>query len=167
MKCSMRQVSLAAVVVASLFAGGCATVTRGTTQAWTVDSAPSGAVASLSNGERCETPCTLTLKRKHAFAVEVCKPGYGVVNTNVVSGISGAGATGMAGNVLVGGLIGIGVDAATGATKDLTPSPLIIQLVEQAQGCIAPSFPAVPEGGQTVEDYQAQKGKKAKKGAKA
>lgn len=167
MKVSIRQITLAIVVVASLFAGGCATVTRGTTQAWTVDSVPSGAVASLSNGERCETPCTLTLKRKHAFSVEVCKPGYRTVNTSVVSNISGAGATGMAGNVIVGGLIGIGIDAATGATKDLTPSPLMIQLAEEAEGCANPSFPAVPAGGQTVEDYKMQKDKKAAKGKKA
>lgn len=163
MKLSLRQISLAFVVVACVFSTGCATMTRGTTQAWTVDSAPSGAVASLSNGERCETPCTLTLKRKYAFAVEVCKPGFRAVNTNVVSGISGAGATGMAGNVLVGGLIGIGVDAASGATKDLTPSPLVIQLAEEVLGCEAPSFPAVPVGGQSVEDYQAQKDKKRRK----
>lgn len=163
MKVPMRQIKLAVVIVAGLLASGCATVTRGTTQAWTVNSTPSGAVASLSNGERCDTPCTLTLKRKYAFAVEVCKAGYQTVNTNVVSGISGAGATGMAGNVLVGGLIGIGVDAATGATKDLTPSPLVIQLAEDAVGCTSPAFPAVPVGGQSVEDYRMQKDKKHKK----
>ncbi len=160
---SLRQLGLAVVVATSMLAGGCATVTRGTTQSWTIDSAPTGAVASLSNGERCETPCTLTLKRKFPFAVEVCKSGYRTVNTAVLSNISGAGATGMAGNVLVGGLIGVGVDAASGATKDLSPSPLIIQLAEQAQGCVSPAFPAVPDGGQTLEEYQQYKAKKKKK----
>lgn len=159
-----RQGILISILAASLLAGGCATVTRGTTQPWSVDSVPTGAVASLSNGERCETPCTLTLKRKYPFSVEICKAGYQVVNTSVVSGISGAGATGMAGNVLVGGLIGVGVDAASGATKDLTPSPLLVQLLEDAQGCAAPSFPTVPDGGQSVEDYAKQKAKKRGKG---
>lgn len=167
MKFSIRQISLAVVVVASLLSSGCATITRGTTQPWTVDSSPTGAVASLSNGERCETPCTLTLKRKHAFAVEVCKAGYRTVNTAVMSGISGAGATGMAGNVLVGGLIGIGIDAATGATKNLSPSPLMIELAAETEGCTNPSFPAVPEGGQSVEEHQTQKDKKSKKSNKA
>lgn len=160
---SVRPWLLVAILAASLVAGGCATVTRGTTQAWSVDSVPSGAVASLSNGERCETPCALTLKRKHPFSVEVCKAGYRAVNTTVVSSISGAGATGMAGNVLVGGVIGIGVDAASGATKDLTPSSLLVQLIEEAQGCVAPTFPAVPDGGQRAEEYAKQKAKKRAK----
>ncbi len=160
---SVRPWLLVAILAASLVAGGCATVTRGTTQAWSVDSVPSGAVASLSNGERCEMPCALTLKRKYPFSVEVCKAGYRAVHTTVVSGISGAGATGMAGNVLVGGVIGIGVDAASGATKDLTPSSLLVQLVEEAHGCVAPKFPVVPDGGQTAEEYVKQKTKKRAK----
>ena len=150
------------VLASALVATGCATVTRGTTQPWTIDSMPSGAVASLSNGERCETPCSLTLKRKYPFNVEICKPGYRTMNTSVVSGISGAGATGMAGNVLVGGLIGVGVDAASGASKDLTPNPLVVNLVEEPEGCITPSFPVVPEGGQTAEEYAKQTKKKRK-----
>jgi len=154
---------LAAIFIACAFASGCATVTRGTTQAWSIDSAPSGATVSLSNGERCETPCTLKLKRKYAFSVEVCKAGYHTVNTNVQSQISGSGAAGMAGNVLLGGLVGVGVDASTGATKDLRPNPLTIALVAEAPGCDVASFPAVPEGGQTPEEYQAYKNKKAKK----
>lgn len=35
----------------------------------------------------------------------------------------------MAGNILVGGLIGIGVDAVTGATLDHFPNPAVISLV--------------------------------------
>jgi len=35
----------------------------------------------------------------------------------------------MAGNVLVGGIIGAAVDAGTGAMNDLVPNPVILQLV--------------------------------------
>jgi hypothetical protein len=35
---------------------------------------------------------------------------------------------GVAGNVLVGGIIGLGVDAATGASQDLVPNPLKVTL---------------------------------------
>ncbi|WP_246251740.1 hypothetical protein [Parasulfitobacter algicola] len=38
------------------------------------------------------------------------------------------GAAGMAGNVLIGGVIGIGVDAATGATQNLEPNPVMVNL---------------------------------------
>ncbi|BCT92443.1 hypothetical protein LYSHEL_14670 [Lysobacter helvus] len=153
---------LAVVLCAAFGLTGCATVTRGSTQAFTVDSVPLGATVSMSNGERCTTPCTLKLKRKHPVSVEVCKAGFSAVNTTVQSQMSGAGGTALAGNVLIGGLIGAGVDAATGATKDLRPNPLMLTLVADAPGCIAPSFPAVPEGGQTPEEYaKGRKGKKA------
>lgn len=108
--------------------GGCATITRGTTQAWTVDTVPSGADVRLSNGHECTTPCTLKLKRKQGFDVTISKDGYREVTTQVVSQIAGAGAAGLAGNVVVGGLIGIGVDAATGAAKELKPNPLEVTL---------------------------------------
>ena len=42
--------------------------------------------------------------------------------------LSTSGGTAFAGNLLVGGLIGAGVDAATGASKDLTPNNLDITL---------------------------------------
>lgn len=107
---------------------GCATITRGTSEAWTVDSRPSGAQVELSTGQRCVTPCTLQLKRKHSFTVTVRKDGYRTVTTQVVSQIAGTGAAGMAGNVLVGGIIGAGVDAASGATQELKPNPLFVEL---------------------------------------
>lgn len=156
---SNRQWTLAAAACALLAVSGCATITRGTTQALTVQTTPVGATVSLSNGERCESPCTLTLKRKHPVAVEICKAGFSAVNTTVQSQVAGAGAAGMAGNVLFGGVIGVGVDAASGATKELVPNPLVVILQEAAPGCEAPSFPAVPENGQTPEEYAKTKKK--------
>jgi hypothetical protein len=38
------------------------------------------------------------------------------------------GAAGFAGNVLLGGLIGMGVDAATGAAQDHKPNPVIVTM---------------------------------------
>lgn len=149
----LHRLAMGLLVCVALGASGCATVTRGTTQAWTVETTPIGATVSLSNGERCETPCTLKLKRKHPVAVEVCKPGYEVVHTNVLSEISAGGGTAMAGNVILGGLIGAGIDAGSGAMKDLRPNPLTMELVPAEPGCVEPSFPSVPEGGQTPVDY--------------
>ena len=39
-----------------------------------------------------------------------------------------SGGAALAGNVLVGGIIGLGVDAATGASKELTPNPVSVTL---------------------------------------
>jgi hypothetical protein len=122
----LRTLLLSSAVVA---AQGCATITRGTTEAWTVESDPIGADVSLSSGERCTTPCTLTKKRKDPFVVKVTKQGFEPVETQVLSQVAGGGAAGMAGNVLIGGLIGISVDAASGATKELKPNPLVLKLV--------------------------------------
>ena len=111
-----RALKLLLPAAALLLAQGCATVTRGTTVSWTVETDPVGAEVTLSSGETCLTPCTLRKRRKDPFEVTIVKPGYAPVTTQVLSGVSGAGAAGMAGNVLVGGIIGIGVDAATGAS---------------------------------------------------
>lgn len=153
MKYGMRPLTVGAMLFATCAGSGCATITRGISQAWTVQTVPSGATVSFSNGERCESPCTLKLRRKYPFAVEICKPGYHTINTTVVSEISGGGAAGMAGNVLIGGLIGVGVDVGTGATRDLAPNPLEVQLAEETPGCVAASFPPIPEGGETPEEH--------------
>jgi len=60
--------------------------------------------------------------------VDITKPGYEPSRVNVLSEVAGAGAAGMAGNVLLGGVIGAGVDAATGATKRLVPNPVRVTL---------------------------------------
>ncbi|MGO1071861.1 PEGA domain-containing protein [Lysobacter sp. CA199] len=157
-----QRLALALAVLMTLAGAGCATFVRGSTQAVTIDSLPGGATVSLSNGERCATPCTLKLKRKHPVAVELCKPGYRQALAQVRSEVGRGGAFGLAGNMLVGGLIGAGVDAASGAAKDLNPNVLAVLLLEEAPGCTVPTFPAIPEHGQTPEDYARDKAKQKK-----
>lgn len=111
---------------------GCATVTRGTTEAMIIETDPAGANVVLSTGETCMTPCTLEKKRKDGFDVTIEKAGFESVEVKVVSQTATAGATGMAGNVIVGGLIGMAVDAGSGATKELSPNPLQVKLVPAA-----------------------------------
>ena len=48
--------------------------------------------------------------------------------------VAGAGAAGFAGNVLVGGVVGMAVDAATGATLEHYPNPVMLTLGAVAQG---------------------------------
>jgi len=134
------------VAILSLLSG-CATITRGSTQSWSVETDPVGADITLSSGEACKSPCTLKKKRKHPFTVDICKNGHERVTTTIDSSVKGAGAAGLAGNVLVGGVIGIGVDAATGASKDLTPNPLVVTLPVAQPGCDGPKVPPVPNGG--------------------
>ena len=121
-----RALLIAAIAASS---AACATATRGTSQAWTVQTDPVGATVKTTAGFACDaTPCTFKMPRKSEFDVTITKAGYKTVNTRVTHQTAGAGAAGMAGNVIVGGLIGIGVDAASGATQDIVPNPLVVKL---------------------------------------
>lgn len=108
---------------------GCATITRGTEDTLVINSEPSGADIKLSNGMTGQTPATFKLPRKDAVFVKIQKAGYQTVEVNVQPQVSGGGGAGMAGNVLLGGIIGMAVDAGSGAMNDLTPNPLDVKLV--------------------------------------
>jgi len=137
---------LAAAATASALSG-CATITRGTTTEFTVESTPPGAKVETSNGFSCaSTPCTFNMPRKEAFDVTVSKKGFQEAKASVASELSGAGAAGMAGNVIAGGLIGMGIDATSGALKDLKPNPLQITLtpIEVAAKVAEPAAESAP-----------------------
>jgi hypothetical protein len=122
---------LTGCVLASLvFINGCASVTRGTKDTLVVESEPAGAKVRLSTGQEGKTPTSFQLPRKKAFDVFIEKDGYEPLTVHVSSQISGKGGAGLAGNVLVGGVIGLGVDALTGAAKDLKPNPIKVNLVQ-------------------------------------
>ncbi len=130
---SNRAVRLAAQALAltgiTMTLPACATVTRGTTQQFTIESSPPGALATTSNGFRCEaTPCTLRMPRKDGFTVTVSHDGYVSQTRTVTSSMSGGGGTALAGNLLMGGIIGAGVDATSGALNDLNPNPMVVVL---------------------------------------
>ncbi len=80
-----------------------------------------------------KTPATFVLKRKGNYEVIVEAEGYKSSTVNITHKTAGAGAAGMAGNILVGGLIGAGIDAASGATQDLVPNPVSVTLIKQDQ----------------------------------
>lgn len=140
---------LVGLLLAVLLTSGCATITRGTKDTLVVESDPAGANVTLSNGQTGRTPTSFKLPRKDNLIVTISKEGYETLTVNVNSQVSGAGAAGMAGNVLVGGLVGVVVDPLTGAMKDLRPNPVKVTMVplkkpEPAE--VAPTAPpaAVP-----------------------
>ena len=121
-------VTIAAAITLAL--SGCATVTRGTQDTISVNSSPANADVVLSSGQRSKTPATFKLPRNQAFTVNVSKAGYEPQSVQVLPQVNGGGAAGMAGNVLVGGIIGVGVDAVSGAMYDLTPDQIYVNLEE-------------------------------------
>jgi hypothetical protein len=120
--------------------GGCATVVRGTTDEVGFNSTPSGAEVHTSNGLGCITPCTLTIKKNEEFVATFQKDGFLPQQVPVSRQVVSAGVAATAGNVIAGGLIGLGVDAVTGAGYEHTPNPVSVIL--------QPDAPAPPRGRQ-------------------
>ncbi len=113
----------------ALLLAGCGTITRGTTEDVTIKVAPDDAVVTTSLGHRCSSPCTLKIGRKDTFTVTATRDGYQTATVDVKTKVSGGGAAGFAGNVLAGGIVGMGVDASTGAALDHDPNPVVIQML--------------------------------------
>ncbi len=112
-----------------LLLSSCATITRGVHEKLKVQSEPPGATVTLSTGEKGVTPATFVEKRRRDnFTVTVSKPGYVSETVTVESKAGGTGGTAMAGNILLGGAIGMGVDAGTGAYDSLYPNPVSVKL---------------------------------------
>ncbi len=112
--------------------GGCATLTRGTTDEVAVISEPAGAAVTTDIGAGClATPCTLDVARDAVFDVTVSKPGYRSRTVPVATRISGAGAALSTENVATVGL-GLAVDAATGAALEHAPNPVDVALTSLA-----------------------------------
>lgn len=112
------------LVAAGLSLSACATVTKGTSEDVHFRSHPSGLEVEMSNGMRCTTPCQLKVSRKESF-VATFKRGNDKRTIVVETRMRGSGGAALAGNILVGGIVGIGVDAATGSTLDHVPNPVI------------------------------------------
>lgn len=124
----------------------CATVVRGTKQDYVIQTDPAGAKVQLSTGQRCVSPCNLRLPRKHDFVVDVALDGYEPAQAQVSSKIRAGGVGAVAGNVLLGGIIGGVVDGSNGSMNDLRPNPLLIKLVPVGAAAAPAEGPAaVPE----------------------
>jgi hypothetical protein len=125
--------------------GGCASVTRGTTENISITSTPSGVEATVSGLDvptACITPCAIVAKRSADISISFAKPGFETEVVTLTKEVPATGAAGFAGNVLAGGLIGMGVDAATGAALDRKPNPVIVTM--KPTGPAAQPRPARP-----------------------
>lgn len=124
----MKKFRIATLAICITLAVGCASITRGTSESFVIETVPAGADVTLSTGLTCTSPCSLKVKRRGDFVVTIEKDGYETITTTVTSSIDGGGGAAMAGNVLVGGLIGAGIDAGTGAMHSHKPNPLKVTL---------------------------------------
>lgn len=103
---------------------GCATVISGRTQEIGVSSSPSGAKVFVNGQEKGITPIALKLSRKDKHVIKIQLEGYKPYEVVLVRKINGW----VLGNILIGGLIGLAVDAITGAIYKLEPDNISVKL---------------------------------------
>jgi len=108
----------------SLLLNGCASIMTGRYQAIPISSNPPGAKVIIDGNQTLTTPCTVQLLRKQNHVITIEKEGYESESVTLISVVSGA----VAGNIILGGLIGTGIDAASGAAKKLTPESISVNL---------------------------------------
>ncbi len=125
--CLLRPLS-AALGIALL--SGCASIIHGSSQEIALQSNPSGAAVAVNGVRNAQTPATLSLPRKSAHSLEVTLDGYRPFQIQLQRSTSGW----VWGNIAFGGLIGLVVDASTGAMYKLTPEQVSAQL--QATGSL-------------------------------
>lgn len=124
----MRKFSFITCFFAAVSMAGCASITRGNMDQITITTDPTGAHVTTSLSQACTSPCTLSVGRKDEFIVTAAAEGYRPQEVPVKTQIATAGGVAFAGNVIAGGVIGMGVDVATGATLEHVPNPVHITL---------------------------------------
>lgn len=130
----------ATIVFLASVLSACGTVTRGTTENVVIKSLPEDAQITTSISMSCpRSPCALEVPRKKAFTAYASRDGYKPGSILIQRKVSGGGAAGFAGNILIGGVVGMGVDAVTGASLDHYPNPALIVLEP-----VDPKDPATP-----------------------
>jgi hypothetical protein len=118
------------VAVALLVSTGCASVAHQTTQQIPVASEPAGAAVTVACGDvhndaRLVTPTVVTVHRKPAHClIDIAKEGHAPHQVRLDRQLSGW----YLGNILIGGIIGLVVDAANGAMWNRSPGKVSVTL---------------------------------------
>ena len=152
---------IVALILIASTSTGCATILAGKTQAITLNTSPSGARCELNRDGRLigtveNTPGVITLdKTKHDIDVTCQKEGFSDSKSFAESGTEWV----TLGNIIIGGLIGWGVDSAVGADNKypevvnvtLNPSTSSAMPSQAKQGARSASYSERPEESSDLE----------------
>ncbi len=157
----MRKVMMLALAGLMIcFFTGCATIVKDDSQPVAFSSDPQDAVISINGTPRGKTPSTIMVKRSaKKQMVQYTLEGYETTTFPLEKSVAGM----TFGNIIFGGLIGVGVDIATGKAtnyqdsvhvlmKPIAPAPVAklpdppIAIKEEVAENAAPPAPAVPAG---------------------
>jgi hypothetical protein len=125
MRARLRATALGAMMMAIT---GCAAIFNGTRQNITATSAPDAATIAVEpGGAKYTTPASMSLERKNEYNLTFTKDGYSSGVFHVEKHLNG----GMVVlDVLFTGLVGVVVDAATGAWYNLDPATAQVVLTK-------------------------------------
>ena len=146
-----------AVILICLIAislSSCASITTGRFQRVAIESNPQDANVTISSGHRGVTPCSFDLQRNKNHVIKISKKGYKTAQVMLKKTICGS----TAGNLIIGGVIGLGVDAMTGAMFRLIPENVSVDLVPGSEEEIIEIAP--PKSRKKEAEEQAEKEKK-------
>lgn len=122
----MAKPGLFSAFLAALVGSGCATITQGTTELLVVESTPPGARVGIEPGNHVLiTPGSIELHRGTRYVLSFELDGYEKRIERVVPQAGGA----TAGNLLVGGIVGMAADRDSGAAYALFPNPVQVRLL--------------------------------------
>ncbi|MEM8615802.1 MAG: hypothetical protein AAGF20_02600 [Pseudomonadota bacterium] len=135
----MKKIFSAVAVATTLAVSGCATIVNSGTQPVTVNSTPDGATVKIVNkaGDTVfegTTPATAELQRGSGF---FSSESYTVTVSNATASedvtMTGTFNNWTIGNIIFGGLIGLAVDASTGAMWMFEPDTVNVNLGTSAE----------------------------------
>lgn len=111
-----RTLSVALLALSAAASSGCATIINGTTQPIFFDSEPQGAEIDYK-GKVYTTPCLISLSRSFkTVQIPIYKSGFAPQTIECKVRETGL----VFGNILLGGIVGVFVDAATAASMKYT-----------------------------------------------
>lgn len=136
-----------AMVTLALVVAGCCSIIHGTSQEVGISSSPSGATVIVNGQQMGTTPVTLDLKRKGSHKITIEMDGYQPYEMALTKSTSGW----VWGNVLLGGLIGLAVDAIDGALYKVNPELVQAQLLAAEKDSLQIGMAqGIPEGAEKI-----------------
>jgi hypothetical protein len=124
-----RIISIMLLICISVAFSGCAAIFKGSNSNLNATSDPSGAKVYVNGELYGKTPINLRLKSSKTYTIEFKKEGYETVTRNISSSV-GAGWIILD---ILGGLIPVIIDAATGSWYDLDQDHVNAILEKQQQ----------------------------------
>jgi outer membrane lipoprotein SlyB len=124
----MEHMNRVLAVAAAALLSGCGSIMHGGSQDIGVSSSPTNAEVSIDGLIKGRTPVIANLSRKDNHIVKLALPGFAPAELTLTRSVSGW----VWGNLVFGGLIGLGVDAISGGLYKLSPEQLSGALAKES-----------------------------------